>query len=87
MPVSKSGKKTVRKNEERRMANKTTRSSMRSQVKKVEAAIDAGDKEAAQAEMKLATKKMDKAAKSNVIHKNQAANKKSSLTKRFNAVS
>jgi small subunit ribosomal protein S20 len=86
MPVSKSGKKTVRKNEERRMANKTTKSTMRSQVKKVKAAIDAGDKETAQAEMKLATRKMDKAAKGNVIHKNQAARRKSRLQKSIDKI-
>ncbi len=81
MPQSKSAKKTVRKNEEQRMANKAVKSSMRSQVKKVKEAIDAGDKDKAQAEMKLAARKMDKAAKTNIIHKNQAARRKSRLQK------
>lgn len=81
MPQSKSSKKTVRKNEERRMANKATKSDMRTQLKKVDSAIEAGDKEKAQAEMRLAARKLDKAAKDNVIHKNQAARRKSRLQK------
>ena len=63
------------------MANKAVKSSTRSQVKKVKAAIEAGDKDTAQAEMKSAVKKLDKAAKDNVIHKNQAARRKSRLQK------
>ena len=81
MPQSKSAKKTVRSNNDRRMANKATKSDMRTQVKKVNAAIEAGDKEKAQAEMKQASRKMDKAAKANVIHRNQAARRKSRLQK------
>ena len=81
MPQSQSAKKTVRKNEEQRMANKAVKSSMRSQVKKVHSAIEAGDKDKAQAEMRLATREMDKAAKTNIIHKNQAARRKSRLQK------
>ncbi len=81
MPQSKSAKKTVRQNEERRMANKAVKSDMRTQVKKVNTAVEAGDKEKAQAEMKLAARKLDKAAKGNVIHKNQAARRKSRLQK------
>lgn len=81
MPQRKSAKKTVVKDEERRLANKAVKSSMRSQVKKVKEAIDAGDKARAETEMKLATRKLDKAAKQNVIHKNQAARRKSRLQK------
>jgi len=81
MPHSTSAKKTVRKSEEARLANKAIKSSMRSQVKKVHEAVAAGDKDKAQAEMKLAAKKLDKAAKKNVIHKNQASRRKSRLQK------
>jgi small subunit ribosomal protein S20 len=81
MPQRKSAKKTIAKDEERRLANKAVKSSMRTQVKKVQEAIDTGDKDKAQAEMKLATRKFDKAAKDNVIHKNQAARRKSRLQK------
>ncbi len=86
MPQSKSAKKTVRKNEERRLANKAVKSSMRTQVKKVKAAIEAGDREKATAEMKRATKKLDKAARKNVIHKNQAARRKSRLQKAIDRI-
>jgi small subunit ribosomal protein S20 len=81
MPHSKSAKKRVRKNDEARLANKAVKSSMRTQVKKVKEAIAAGDKEKAAAEMKLAAKRLDKAAKHNVIHKNQASRRKSRLQK------
>ena len=81
MPQSTSAKKTVRKSEEARLANKAVKSSMRSQVKRVKDAIEAGDKDKAQTEMKIAAKKLDKAAKQNVIHKNQAARRKSRLQK------
>jgi small subunit ribosomal protein S20 len=84
MPHSKSAKKRAKQNEKRRMANKSVKSSMRTQVKKVTMAIEAGDKAAAQKEMGGAAKKLDKAAKKNVIHKNQAARRKARLQKQIN---
>jgi small subunit ribosomal protein S20 len=86
MPHSKSAKKRVLQNEKCRMANKAVKSSMRSQIKAVNEAIDAGDKDKAQQEMKLATKKLDKAARKNVIHKNQAARRKSRLQKSIDQI-
>jgi small subunit ribosomal protein S20 len=59
---------------------------MRTQMKKVKQAVEAGDKEKAQAEMKLAAKKLDKAARTNVIHKNQAARRKSRLQKSIDEI-
>ena len=79
MPQSKSAKKSAKQNEVRRMTNKIVRSSMRTQVKKVKEAIDAGDKPLAEKELPAAMKHLDKAAKSNVIHENQAARRKSRL--------
>ena len=81
MPHSKSAKKAARQNEQRRMQNKATKSEMRTYVKKVTEAVEAGDAEAAKKALPQAMKKLDKAAKRNVIHENQAARRKSRLQK------
>jgi len=79
-------KRRIKKTEKNRQHNKAIKSSMRSQLKKVRLAIDAGDKKQAQAAMSLAMKKLDKAAKLNIVHKNQAARRKSRLQKKINAL-
>jgi small subunit ribosomal protein S20 len=84
MPHSRSAKKRVSQNERQRMRSKAVKSEMRTQVKKVTKAIEDGDADRAKAEMKLASKHLDKAAKTNVIHKNQAARRKSRLQKKIN---
>jgi small subunit ribosomal protein S20 len=60
---------------------------MRTQVKKTLEAIAEGDAERAKKELALASQKLDKAAKSNVIHKNQAARRKSRLQRAVNQLS
>ena len=67
-------------------ANKAKRSALRTSLKKFDAAVAAGDKEAASACYADAVKKVDKAAGQNLIHKNNAARKKSSLTKALNGM-
>lgn len=52
---------------------------MRSQIRKVREAVEAGDSERAQAEYKMAQKKIDRAASKNLIHRNAAARTKSRL--------
>ena len=76
MPHTKQAKKRMHTDDVRRMRNKTVRSSMRTAVKKV---LQAENAEVAQAALPDAFKKVDKAAKSNVIHDNAAARKKSQL--------
>ncbi|MEM9378671.1 MAG: 30S ribosomal protein S20 [Planctomycetota bacterium] len=76
MPNTKQAKKRMHTDEVRRMRNKTVRSSMRTAVKKV---LQAENAEVARAALPEAFKKVDKAAKSNVIHDNAAARKKSQL--------
>lgn len=71
---------------ERRTRNRSTKSSLRTQVGKVRAAIAAGDAEAGQAEFRLVVKKLDKAASTNVIHKNAAARTKSRLSAAVKAI-
>ena len=71
--------KRNRQNEKRRGRNKAIRSEINSRVKNALQA-DGGDEEA----LRLAIKKIDKAASKNILHKNTASRKKSRLVKRFN---
>jgi small subunit ribosomal protein S20 len=86
MPHSRQAKKRDRQNEERRMHNKAIKSAMRTQVKKVEQALEGGDKNAAAKELPEAMKHLDKAAKRRVIHPNKAARDKSRLQRRVNDI-
>ncbi|ASY35009.1 MULTISPECIES: 30S ribosomal protein S20 [unclassified Streptomyces] len=66
-------------NEKARLRNKAVKSSLKTAVRKAREAAAAGDVEKAQELTRVATRKLDKAVSSGVIHKNQAANKKSAL--------
>ena len=78
----KSQQKRNRTNERARLRNKSVKSSLRTAVRAFREAADAGEKEKA-AELLVSTnRKLDKAASKGVIHKNQAANKKSALAQR-----
>ena len=68
-------------NERRRLRNKSVRSEMRTRAKTALRAIDAGADDAGDA-LRSAVKRIDKAAAQGVIHKNQAANRKSRLMRR-----
>jgi small subunit ribosomal protein S20 len=82
----KSQQKRNRTNERARLRNKSVKSSLRTAVRGFREAAHAGDKEKA-AELLVSTnRKLDKAASKGVIHKNQAANKKSALAKSLNAL-
>ncbi len=74
--------KRNRQNEQRRVRNKAVRSEIKTRVKSAVGAAEAGGETAADA-LRLAVKKLDKAAAKGVIHKNQAANRKSRLMKRL----
>ncbi len=76
--------KRNRQNEKRRLANKAVRSEMKTRTKRVEAAVDAGSDDTVEL-TRLATQRIDKAASKGVIHKNQAARRKSRLMKKVNA--
>ena len=84
MAHSRTAKKAVRQNERRRIRNKAATSTMRTQIKKVHAAVAAGDGTAA-GELATAQKLVDKAAKSNRIHRKKAARLKSQLAKAVNS--
>ena len=66
-----------------RERNKKVQSEVRTRVKNAVAAVGTEDEESA---LRLAIKRIDKAATKKIIHKNQAANKKSGLMKRINAL-
>lgn len=76
--------KRNRQNEKRRQRNKTVRSEMRTRVKNAVTAADEGT-ETAEADLRLALKRIDTAAANGIIHKNQAARRKSRLVRRTNA--
>lgn len=78
MPNTKQAQKRLVQDDRRRLANKAKRSQMRSAMKKVLLAEDA---ETAKAALPLAIKKIDKAAKVNIIHANNAARKKARLAR------
>lgn len=80
----KSQEKRIRTNERARLRNQATKSSLRTAIRAFREAAAAGDKEKA-AELLVSTnRKLDKAASKGVIHKNQAANKKSALAHTLN---
>lgn len=76
----KSAKKRILVNKTKADRNKAIKSSVKTAVKKVYAAIDANDKEAARTALTAATSALDKAAKKGVYHKNTSARKVSRLT-------
>ena len=84
MPNIKSAKKRVLVNQNRAMQNKMFRTQLKTDIKKYQAAVAAGDAELAQATYKAAVKKIDQAAARGIIHKNAAARKKSQFTKTLN---
>lgn len=78
--------KRVKTNAARTERNRAYKSELRTWIRKVRTAADAGDAEAAQAALVTASKKLDKAVSKGVIHANQAANKKSALARRVNSL-
>ncbi|MDZ4178021.1 MAG: 30S ribosomal protein S20 [Coriobacteriia bacterium] len=82
----KSQKKRVLTNEKAHQRNKAVKSEIKTAIKKVEAAVAAGDAAVAAEAAESANRLLDKAASKGVLHKNQAANRKSGLTKSVNAL-
>lgn len=74
--------KRNKQNEKARLRNKSVRSSLKTAVRGFREAADAGDVDQATGAMRAAYAKLDKAAAKGVIHKKQAANRKSALAKR-----
>jgi small subunit ribosomal protein S20 len=76
----KSQEKRIRTNELARLRNQSVKSELRTAVRGLREAIDAGEKDKAAELLVVTNRKLDQAASKGVIHKNQAANKKSALT-------
>jgi small subunit ribosomal protein S20 len=82
----KSQKKRILTNEKARQRNKAVRSSLKTAIRHFQEAAEAGDTDAALAAARQASRKLDKAASKGVIHKKQAANRKSSIAKKASAL-
>jgi small subunit ribosomal protein S20 len=78
--------KRIGTNKKAQERNKAVKSEVKTAVRATREAIVAGDKDKAVAALKTATKKLDKAASKGVIHKNQAANRKSAIAKKVAAL-
>jgi small subunit ribosomal protein S20 len=88
VPVAniKSQIKRNRTNEKARLRNKAVKSSLKTATRRFREALESGDTAAAQERAQEATRALDKAASKGVIHKNQAANRKSSIAKQASAL-
>jgi small subunit ribosomal protein S20 len=84
MPIIKSAKKRVKTTEKKTAQNREWKDRLKNAIKDMEKAVEAGDKEAAAEQLKETKKVIDKAVTRNILHKNNAARKKSRLTKMYN---
>ena len=86
MPNIKSSAKRDQIGKARNAKNKAKKSELKTYMKKFDAAVAEGDREAAVSTYKVAVKAVDRAAARNLIHKNNAAHKKSSMTSKLNGM-
>ena len=84
MPNIKSSKKDVLSSKIAYEKNKANKSALKTVLKKYDAALESGDKAAAEVAYKAAVTAVDKACKKGLLHKNNAARKKSSMTLKLN---
>ncbi len=84
MANTRSALKRIRSSERRRLRNRIIRGRARTYIKRTRRAIEAGDLETAKELARLAISALDKAAEKGVIHKNNAARRKSRLMKALN---
>lgn len=78
--------KRIKTNEKAHERNKAVKSELKTAVRRTREAVAAGDKAAAEKALTTAAKKLDKAVSKGVIHKNQAANRKSAIAKQVSAL-
>ena len=79
--------KRNRQNEKARLRNKSVKSSLKTVIRKLHEASEAGDSAQATVLLRDASRQLDKAVSKGVIHKNQAANRKSAIAKRVSSLS
>jgi small subunit ribosomal protein S20 len=82
----KSQKKRILTNEKARLRNNAVKSELKTAIRAVNTAVESTDKEAAAAALVAAGRKLDKAVSKGVLHKNNAANRKSAISKKVNAL-
>ncbi|MBA3599639.1 MAG: 30S ribosomal protein S20 [Acidobacteria bacterium] len=80
MPNHKSAEKRVRQNEKRRAVNRSNRSDLRTQIKKLRTSLTASDKNQSQELLNPTVSAIDKAVNKGILHKNTAARYKSRLS-------
>ncbi len=79
--------KRNKQNEKAHQRNKAVKSELRTHVRKFREAVESGDVDAATSALQVASRKLDKAVSKGVIHKNQAANRKSAIAKKLSELS
>ena len=84
MPNIKSAKKRDEKSKELKAKNRADKTALKTTMKKFDAAVAEGNKDAAVETYKVAVKSVDHAATKGLIHKNNAAHKKSAMTQKIN---
>ncbi|NKX54039.1 30S ribosomal protein S20 [Arthrobacter mobilis] len=82
----KSQKKRILTNEKARQRNMSVKSELKTAIRAVNTAVDAANKDVAVTALAAASRKLDKAVSKGVIHKNNAANRKSAISKKVNAL-
>ena len=82
----KSQKKRILTNEKARLRNNAVKSELKTAIRAVNTAVESTDKDAAAAALVAASRKLDKAVSKGVLHKNNAANRKSAISKKVNAL-
>jgi small subunit ribosomal protein S20 len=78
--------KRIKTNEKARLRNKAVKSSLKTAIRRFREAAEAGNRDNAAVELRVASRALDKAVSKGVIHKNQAANKKSAMSHRASAL-
>lgn len=86
MANHKSAEKRVRQNAKRNLINRSNRSELRTQIKKLRAAVASADKTASTDLLGATVSKIDKAVNKGILHKNTASRYKARLTKHVNGV-
>ncbi|MHA7262147.1 30S ribosomal protein S20 [Arthrobacter sp. TMN-37] len=82
----KSQKKRILTSEKARQRNNSVKSELKTAIRAVTTAVDSADKDAAATALQTASRKLDKAVSKGVLHKNNAANRKSAISKKVNAL-
>jgi small subunit ribosomal protein S20 len=78
--------KRIKTNEKRRLRNKSVKSAVRTAIRRFREAVETGNMDEIIARQRYASRALDKAASKGVIHRNQAANKKSAMAHRVNSL-